>query len=490
MTVTNVSVVTANGVSGSVADPTTTPAITLTLGAITPSSVNGAEVINDANNNTGFGSSVLNSLTSGTANTAMGYNTLTAVTSGANNTAHGWSALKTVTTGAGNTAVGCAALEDSSGGASDNTAVGNAALQQNTTGSVNTAVGASALVVNSDANYNTAIGGLALNNTTTGGHNVAIGYEAGTTNETGEGNILIGYQADVPTGSTDNYLNIGGVITGNMSTGAVALANGFTATTQAASDNSTKLATTAYVDAAAGGGTKLLAANNLSDVANAATSRTNLGLGTAATLNVGTGANQVVQLNGSAQLPAVDGSLLTGVSAPGSLTTIASGSFGAVTLVDITSIPATYRGLVLYITGASNTVATRALRVKIGDSTHPITGGTCLYDFHQISGTTVTAVADNDSPWSEVAQTAAQLSSTIINLPAYQSGPIKTFTARTNMAAAAGALWSTGTKTTSWGVLQDGGAAHTGAIDRIRITWDNVATGVFDGGTYALYGVN
>jgi len=38
-TVTDVSVVTANGVSGSVANSTTTPAITLTLGAITPSSV-------------------------------------------------------------------------------------------------------------------------------------------------------------------------------------------------------------------------------------------------------------------------------------------------------------------------------------------------------------------------------------------------------------------------------------------------------------------
>lgn len=38
-TVTTVSVVTANGVSGTVADPTSTPAITLTLGAITPTSV-------------------------------------------------------------------------------------------------------------------------------------------------------------------------------------------------------------------------------------------------------------------------------------------------------------------------------------------------------------------------------------------------------------------------------------------------------------------
>lgn len=43
-TVTTVSVVTANGVSGSVANPTTTPAITLTLGAITPTTVNGQTI--------------------------------------------------------------------------------------------------------------------------------------------------------------------------------------------------------------------------------------------------------------------------------------------------------------------------------------------------------------------------------------------------------------------------------------------------------------
>lgn len=43
-TVTTVSVVTANGVSGSVANPSTTPAITLLLGAIVPSSVNGVTI--------------------------------------------------------------------------------------------------------------------------------------------------------------------------------------------------------------------------------------------------------------------------------------------------------------------------------------------------------------------------------------------------------------------------------------------------------------
>ena len=45
-TVTSVSVVTANGISGSVATSTSTPAITLTLGVITPTSVNGLTLAN------------------------------------------------------------------------------------------------------------------------------------------------------------------------------------------------------------------------------------------------------------------------------------------------------------------------------------------------------------------------------------------------------------------------------------------------------------
>lgn len=47
--VTSVSVVTANGVSGTVASPTSTPAITLTLGAITPASVAASGTVSGSN---------------------------------------------------------------------------------------------------------------------------------------------------------------------------------------------------------------------------------------------------------------------------------------------------------------------------------------------------------------------------------------------------------------------------------------------------------
>jgi len=53
---------------------------------------------------------------------------------------------------------------------------------------------------------------------------------------------------------------------------------------------------------------------SLIDDADASAARTTLGLGTAATQTVGTSANNVVQLDGSARLPAVDGSQLTNIS--------------------------------------------------------------------------------------------------------------------------------------------------------------------------------
>jgi len=80
--------------------------------------------------------------------------------------------------------------------------------------------------------------------------------------------------------------------------------------TTGSAQGTTKKVTVANLVAAAPQG-DLVASNNLSDVASAGTARTNLGLGTAASQDVGTSASNVVQLDGTAKLPAVDGSQLT-----------------------------------------------------------------------------------------------------------------------------------------------------------------------------------
>jgi hypothetical protein len=86
-----------------------------------------------------------------------------------------------------------------------------------------------------------------------------------------------------------------------------AFTGGPTAPTQTAGDSSTKLSTTAFVAAAIAALANVARTGAYADLSGKPT------LGTAAALNVGAAAGNVVQLDGGAKLPAIDGSQLTGI---------------------------------------------------------------------------------------------------------------------------------------------------------------------------------
>jgi len=134
-------------------------------------------------------------------------------------------------------------------------------------------------------------------------------------------------------------------------------------------------------------------------------------LGTAATLNVGTGANNIVQLNGSSQLPAVDGSQLTNVGGG----KIVSRYYAEYTTYSSTAadlpaddtIPQNTEGVeILTLTTGTLSAATNRLRITYGGTfTSDTTGAKCtaaLFDgtsnaIHAITGTR--ASASNSHPY-------------------------------------------------------------------------------------------
>lgn len=95
-TVTSVSVTTANGVSGSVATATTTPAISVTLGAITPTSVNGVVV---------SGSSTPTLAVTGTSTISGTHSGTSSGTNTGDQTTSGTTGRVTVTNGSTNPAI-------------------------------------------------------------------------------------------------------------------------------------------------------------------------------------------------------------------------------------------------------------------------------------------------------------------------------------------------------------------------------------------------
>lgn len=243
-----------------------------------------------ASGNIGIGINSLNSATSSTANIGIGSNTLSSTTSD-NNIAIGATSANSNTVGTKNISIGIGSLQTNVAG-SNITAIGYQAMfsSNNTTTPFNmnsVAVGYQALFgafpVPPTGVNNTGIGYSVFKNYTSGGNLTGLGYNVGQDITTGSANTFIGYNTGLGI-TTGNYNTIlGASVTGLSSSlsnniiladgqgnirlqfnssgvasfsNAFTLPNGSLATTQGALDNSTKVATTAYVDAAvlAGGG--------------------------------------------------------------------------------------------------------------------------------------------------------------------------------------------------------------------------------------------
>jgi len=172
--------------------------------------IGSATLTTAAVSNTVVGASAMKILTSGSSNTALGRSSLADISSGNSNVGIGFKAGDINQTGNGNTSLGTFALGNqalTTANHSYNTAVGYQA--GGSTGSAGITTG----------NYNSLFGNNVALALTSGSGNIAIGSQVGSTTLTTEnGNILIGTSSavDIPSAGTNNWLNIGGAITGVM----------------------------------------------------------------------------------------------------------------------------------------------------------------------------------------------------------------------------------------------------------------------------------
>jgi hypothetical protein len=159
---TAVGITTANGVSGTWSSPN----LTISLGAITPTTVNGIYA------SVGFNKTI-------TTNTALG---------------------------------GLYTLGQSNVNSSYDTGIGDDALYGNTSGNSNTGIGAETLYSNNTGNYNTAIGKSSLQSVT-GSSNVALGYYAGAY-ETGSNAFYVNNIGQTNTAGDKAYSLLYGTFSG------------------------------------------------------------------------------------------------------------------------------------------------------------------------------------------------------------------------------------------------------------------------------------
>lgn len=192
--------------------------------------------------NIGIGRNTLSFTNTGSYNIAFGFSALRANNSGSNNISLGFNSLYTNTTGGSNIGLGNSTLHLNTTG-SDNVALGFESSYRNTIGFNNVSIGNQALRTNTEGDGNVAIGngaasvgaaGIITRNvlighntgrllTTGANYNVMVGSSTGSTVTTGASNIMIGFNVQAPTETTSNYLSIGNLLYGNLSTKVIGI---------------------------------------------------------------------------------------------------------------------------------------------------------------------------------------------------------------------------------------------------------------------------
>ena len=259
-TATNVSgiVALANGGTGSATknfvDLTTTQTVAGVKNFSDKIRVQGIEIgqTNYQNQNTVLGYQSLVNNVSGNDNTAMGFVSMNALTSGKLNTGVGSYALNANSVGNENTAVGQQSLKNTTN--SGNTGIGSYSLTTNVAGTNNTALGSNADVVTNALTNATAIGYGAK---VSASHTIQLGNSSVTAINTN--GAITGASFIKSGGISSQFLKADGTVDATAYaplasptfTGTPSLPTGTTGVTQTVSDNSTKLATTAYADAQA-----------------------------------------------------------------------------------------------------------------------------------------------------------------------------------------------------------------------------------------------
>ncbi len=176
------------------------------------------------NSNTGVGQRSLFNNENGYLNTAIGAGALQNNISGSENTAVGGLALYSNGTGVNNTAMGYGAMYWTAS-STGNVVIGFQAGYGTSTSvnNFNTIIGYQSGLNLSNGSYNSLLGFNAGFHLTSGAGNVLLGDLAGYYLDTGSNNILIGSSTQALGSNSNNYLNIGNALYGDLLSGNIGI---------------------------------------------------------------------------------------------------------------------------------------------------------------------------------------------------------------------------------------------------------------------------